>query len=74
MAISSAQARIARLERLKAAVTDYVEKEKERIEREVGLLEAVKSGRSAGEGAGTFPIETVSRAAEKDLYAYLRNS
>lgn len=72
MATNPALERVARLNRLKLAVTEYVAKEKLRIDTEVRMLKAVARGRRAGEAAGMLPILLVRKAAEKDLEEFLR--
>lgn len=70
MASSSFQKRQARLDRLEAAVTTYVNKEKKRIEREVAVLEAVAKGRGWGD-LNQPAINTVTEVAQYELKAFL---
>lgn len=63
-----------RLDALQEALNGYYDEEKKRLTNEVSVLKAVLQGRAAGGGVQESSTDTVSKAAESDLAAYLRGS
>lgn len=61
---------VARLDSLEKAVTEYADKEKGRIEKEVKILKAIKEGRGAA-GVKTSSVEYVAAVADNDLRSFL---
>ena len=61
--------RAARLSALQQAVTNYVTKEKARIDNEVAVMQAILNGRGGGGSAGTQAVQAV---AFNDLADYLK--
>ncbi len=66
-----ATAQFIRVDALAKAVTEYVKKEKERITREVKILQKILDGRTGGKGLSTINYNQISAVAEKDLEVYL---
>lgn len=61
----------ARLEKLLNAVTDYVGKEKTRIEEEVNFLKAIQGGRTGGAALQSRLAADATKLAEASLAEYL---
>lgn len=60
------------LKELQKTTKEYVSKEKERLENEAKMLEAILKGRTGGRGIQAVSTEVVSVVAEKDMAAYLK--
>jgi hypothetical protein len=71
MAVDSAAARRARLDRLKQALTDYATAEKKRIEAEVSTLQDILDGRTGGQGLSKYPAQDASRFAYDSMAEFL---
>jgi len=66
--------RNSRLNDLKQAVHDYVDKEKTRIGNEVKVLKAILDGRTAGAGIQASSTAVVAAVAQSDLNDYLKGA
>lgn len=67
----SSSERSQRASALAQAVKEYVTKEKERIDKEVEILQKILDGRTGGKGLSTINLNQISAVAQKDLEAYL---
>lgn len=63
--------RLERLEQVERTVKDYVKAEKQRIENEVQVLEAVLKGRTGGAGVQSNSTGAVVALATSDLATFL---
>jgi hypothetical protein len=69
--MSNVDLRNERLQKLRDAARAYVKAEKDRIDQEVAILQAVLDGRTGGAGVQRFTVDVVSAVAQNDLAAYL---
>jgi Skp family chaperone for outer membrane proteins len=70
-ATAAAQLRVKRLETLKTAVDEYIQKERTRLESEEKSLQAILDGRTGGKGIQKEAQAAASKVAGNDLYFFL---
>ena len=66
--------RMKRLDRLKAAVKEYADDEKQRIDTEVSVLGAIRESRRSGAGASGDASTAVTKVAAANLSWFLRGA